>query len=161
MIKNFIQRVKVLPKRARRYKGGVVNTTVAIATAKALIDQYPLLEKGHLEFGRTWVQSLFRRLGFVRRMKTTEKVRIPLGAQAKSEAELKLLHRIVNHVETHKIPHSLIINFDQTPSKYVQVSAMTMDNKGTSNVPIEGIDDKKSITATFSVTLDSAYAVNL
>ena len=34
--------------KARRYKGGVVNTTVAIATAKALIDQYPLLEKGHL-----------------------------------------------------------------------------------------------------------------
>ena len=88
-------------------------------------------------------------------MKTTGKVRIPLGAQR--EAELKLLHQIVNHVETHKIPHSLIINFDQTPSKYVQVSAMTMDNKGTSNVPIEGINDKKSITATFSVTLDNKF----
>ena len=147
LVKNYL--------KARRYKGGVVNTTVAIATAKALIDQYPLLEKGHLEFGRTWAQSLFRRLGFVRRMKTTGKVRIPLGAQR--EAELRFLHQIVNHVETHKIPHSLIINFDQTPSKYVQVSAMTMDKKGASNVPIEGIDDKRSITATFSVTLDNKF----
>ena len=66
---------------ATRYKGGVVNATVAIATVKALIDQYPLLEKGHLEFGRTWAQSLFRPLGFGCRMKTTGKVRIPLGAQ--------------------------------------------------------------------------------
>ena len=113
--------------KARRYKGGVVNTTVAIATAKALTEQYPLLENSHLELGRTWGQSVFRRLGFVRRMKTTGKVRIPVGAQR--EAELKFLHQIVNRVETHQIPHSLIIHFHQTPSKYVQVSAMTMDKK--------------------------------
>ena len=103
--------------KARRCKGGVVNTTVAIATAKALTERYPLLGKSHLELGRSWAQSLFRRLGFVRRMKTTGKVRIPVGAQR--EAELKFLHQIVNYVETHQIPHSLIINFDQTPSKYV------------------------------------------
>ena len=35
--------------KARRYKGGVFNTTVATATAKALTERYPLLEKGHLE----------------------------------------------------------------------------------------------------------------
>ena len=85
--------------KARRYKGGVVNTTVAIATAKALTERYSLLEKGHLELERSWAQSLFRRLGFVRRMKTTGKVGIPVGAQR--EAELKFLHQIVNHVEIH------------------------------------------------------------
>ena len=67
--------------KARRYKRGVVNTTVAIATAKALTERYPLCEKGHLELGRSWAQSLFRRLGFVCCMKTTGKVRIPVGAQ--------------------------------------------------------------------------------
>ena len=141
--------------KARRYKGGVVNTTVAIATAKALTERYPLLEKGHLELGRSWARSLFRRLGFVRRMKTTGKVQIPGGAQ--KEAELKFLHQIVNHVETQQIPHSLIINFDQTSSKHVQVSAMTMDKKGTSNVPIEDIDGKRSIIATFSITFDNKF----
>ena len=74
--------------KAKRYKGRVVNTTVATATAKALTERYPLLEKGHLELGRSWAQSLFCRLGFVRRMKTTGKVRIPVGAQR--EAELKI-----------------------------------------------------------------------
>ena len=88
-------------------------------------------------------------------MKTTGKVWIPVGPQR--EAELKFLHQIVNQFETHQTPHSLIIDFDQTPSKYVQVSAMTMDKKATSNVPIEGIDDKRSITATFSITFDSKF----
>ena len=71
--------------KANRYKGGVVNTTVA--TAKALTKRYPLLEKDHLELGKSWGQSLFHHLGFVRRMKTTGKVKIPVRAQ--KEAELK------------------------------------------------------------------------
>ena len=32
-----------------------------------------------------------------------------------------------------------------------------MDKKGGSNVPTEGISDKRSITATFSVTLDNKF----
>ena len=67
--------------KATRYKGGVVNTTVAIATAKALTKRYPLLEKDHVELGQSWAQSLFRRIGFVCRMKTTGKVKIPVGTQ--------------------------------------------------------------------------------
>ena len=46
-------------------------------------------------------------------MKTTGKVKIPVGAQ--KEKELKFLHQIVNNVEKHQIPPSLTINFDQTP----------------------------------------------
>ena len=141
--------------KATRYKGGVVNTMVAIGTAKALIKRYPLLEKDHIEFGKPWAQSLFRRIGFVRRMKTTGKVCIPFGAQ--KEAELKFLHQIVKNVEKHQIPSNLVINFDQTPSKYVQISAMTMDKRGVSNVPVAGINDKRSITATFSITLDNKF----
>ena len=88
-------------------------------------------------------------------MKTTGKVKIPVGAQ--KEAELKFLHRIVKNVEKRQIPPSLTINFDQTPSNYVQVSSTTMDQKGESNVPIAGISDKRSITATFSITLGNKF----
>ena len=34
--------------RATRYKVGVMNTQTAVATAKALVKRYPLLEKVHL-----------------------------------------------------------------------------------------------------------------
>ena len=60
-----------------------MNTMVAIATAKALTKRRPLLEKDHLELGTSWAQSLFHCLGFVCRMKTTDKVKIPIEAQKK------------------------------------------------------------------------------
>ena len=77
----------------------------------------PLLEKDNIEIGRPWAQSLCQLLSFVGRMKTTIKKRIPVGAQ--KEAELKLLYQIVSYVEKYRILPSLIINLDQTPSKYV------------------------------------------
>ena len=94
-------------------------------------------------------------MGFVRRIKTTRKVHIPVGAQ--KEAELKFLHQIVNQVEKYQIPPSLIINFDQTSSKYVQVSSMNMVKRGETNIPIVGANDKRSITATFSITFDNTF----
>ena len=81
-------------------------------------------------------------MGFVRRMKTTWKVHIP--GRAQNEAELQFLHQIVNQVEKYQIYQiyqispSLTINFDQTPSKYVQVSSMTMAKCGETNVQIAG-----------------------
>ena len=46
-IDSFVQKYL----KATRYKGEVVNTMVAIATAKALTKRYLLLEKNHLELG--------------------------------------------------------------------------------------------------------------
>ena len=139
--------------KATRYKGGVVNSLVAIATAKALLKRYPRLEKENLKIERSWVQSLFRRMGFAHCIKTTGRVHIPVGSQ--KEAELKLLHQIVHQVEKYQFPSSLIINFDQTPSKYVQFSSMTMAKRGETNVPIAGTNDKRSITAIFSITFNN------
>ena len=89
------------------------------ATAKALTKRYPLSEEDHLELGKSCAQSFLRRLGFVCRMNTTGEMKITVGIQ--KEAELTFLHQIVNNVEKQQIPSSLTINFDQTPSKYVQV----------------------------------------
>ena len=122
---------------------------VAIATAKALTKRYAHLEKDHLELEKYWAQSLFHR------MKTTGKVKIPVRAQKK--AELKFLHQITNNVEKHQLPASLLINFHHTPSKYVQVLSTIMDEKGESSVSIADISDKRSITATFSITLDNKF----
>ena len=73
------------------------------------------------------------------------------------EAELKFHHQIVDYMEKYKIPPSLIINFDQTPSKYVQISSNTMERKGTKNVPISGRDNKRFITATFSIIMENRF----
>ena len=54
----------------------------------------------------------------------TGKVEIPAGA--KKEAELTFLHEIVNNVEKFQIPSSLVLNLDQTNSKYVSMGKTAM-----------------------------------
>lgn len=148
MIKTFL--------RSTRAHGGVVNTAVAIAVAEALVKRYPEKELDHVQFRtRTWARSLFHRMGFVRRTATTGKVEIPEGAR--KEAELTFLHEIVNKVEQFIIPPSLILNLDQTNSKYVSVGNTTMAKRGSTSVPISGLSDKRSMTATFTITLSGSF----
>ena len=63
---------------ALRQKGGVVNTVVAIATAKALIERS---KDEHLKLidleSCYWAKNLFRRMGFVKRAYTTSRPEIP------------------------------------------------------------------------------------
>ena len=65
----------------------------------------------------TWGKSLLQRTGFRRSAATTSKVEIP--ESAKKDAGLQDHCRITSIVEKHKIPESLVINSDETTSKYV------------------------------------------
>ena len=67
-----------------RKKGGVVNTVVANAAAKALISRS---EYEHfVDLDRTsWAKSIFKRMGFVKRSCTTSKPEIPEGARKATE----------------------------------------------------------------------------
>ena len=142
-VSNFLQIV--------RRKGGFVNTVVAIATAKALIARSDLPHLKALDIeSSSWTNSLFQRMGFVRRAKTTSKPEIL--ERAKTEAALILHHQIVALVEKHHIPQSMVINIDQTTLKYASVSNQTMAQKGSNHVAIHGSTYKNAITATFGIT---------
>ena len=56
-------------------------------------------------------------MGYVRRLATTGKVEI--SEKLKVEIETVYLYGIVQKINEHKIPLSMIINLDQTPSKFV------------------------------------------
>ena len=131
-----------------RRKGGVGNSVVVIAAAQALIQKS---SDEHLKcidlVSSNWTQSLFRRMGFVRRMPTTDKPEIP--DQCVKEAKLLFQHQIVSIVDNDEIPESLIMNFDQTPLKYAPVSNSTLAKKGSKHISITGGAFKESITATF------------
>ena len=98
--------------------GGLVSSAATISVAKALIALNPQYDLSHINLDSShWGQSLFRRMGFKKPMRTTGKFEIPEGAR--KEAELLYLHNIVIIVEKYEIPHSLIMNLDQTPLKYI------------------------------------------
>ena len=118
---------------ALRHRGGVVKSTIAIAAAKGLIQSSSDPDLKRIKINTSWTQSLFRRMGFVRRMATTAKM--PTPDKARREIELVFMHKIVQKVEKRNIRHSLIINADQTPSKYVPVGRSTLAEKNVKDVP--------------------------
>ena len=136
-------------------RGSVITRGVTVSTAKALMTRNPHLI-GNVDVKSShWAQSLYRRMGFRRRQAATSKLEIPEGALK----EIKLLfhHDIASKVEKFSIPHSLIINLDQTPTKYVPVGRTTLAKKNTKTVPIKGSSDKRTITATFAISLQGDF----
>ena len=136
--------------------GGVVNTVVAIAIAKALIAKSEGKNLKVLDLEKTlWIKSLFHRMGFVKWSATTGKPVIPDGT--KKEAGLLYHHQIIKFVEEHDIPSSLVMKFDQTPLKYSPVSSQTLAKRGSKHVSISGATYRKLLTATSGISLDNKF----
>ena len=135
---------------AARNRGNVISRNIAVSAAKVIMERYPRyigsvdIESSH------WAQS-FRRMGFRRRQATTSKLEIPEGALK----EIKMLfhHDIVTKVAKFNIPDSLIINLDQRPTKYLPVGHTTLAKKNSKTVTIKGSTDKRTITATFAISI--------
>ena len=129
-------------------RGAVITRSVAISTAKALMKRHPNIF-GNIDLDNShWAQSLFQRIGFKRRRVTTSKLEIPTGVR--KEAKLLFHHSIVEKVEECSIPKSLILNFDQTPSKFVPVSSSTLAKRNSKQVRVKGCNDKCAITLQYS-----------
>ena len=101
----------------------------------------------------TWGQSLLRRMGFTRRTATTGKLEIT--DSAKKEMAFQYHYKIVTFRDEieYNIPDSLILNSDQTPSKYVTVARTTMAPKNVKHVAIAGLGDRRAITLTLTISL--------
>ena len=56
-------------------------------------------------------------------------------------------------VKAHQTPDKLVLNWDQSGIQLMPSSNWTMEEQGSRRVAIEGLNDKRQITATFTVTL--------
>ena len=56
-----------------------------------------------------------------------------------------------------QIASSLVLNLDGTNSKYASMGKTTMAEKGSNSVPISGLNDQRSMTATFTITLNGKF----
>ena len=141
--------------RAASNRGAVVTRSIAESAAKALMIRYPN-EVGKINLNDSeYGKSVLQRMNYTRRKGTTSKVALPDGIR--KENELLFHHQIVEKVERYDIPDSLILNFDQTPSKYVPVASITLATRNSKQVCIKGSDDKRSITVTFTITMDGKF----
>ena len=69
------------------------------------------------------------------------------------EIQTSLLHGVCILVQTCNIHDEHIINVNQTPSKYVPTSSVTIVEKHSKDVLKRGADDKRAITLTSAETL--------
>ena len=58
----------------------------------------------------------------------------------------------LNLFQSINIPVDLVLNLDETSLSYISPGKYTFDLKGSTTVPIKGVDDKRQITATFTVS---------
>ena len=146
------QKVQLYIKQVSN-RGGVISRSIAISVVKVLLERDESF--GKIKITETWAKSLLKRMGYVRRAKTSSTVDIPDGAR--KEIEYQYLYDIVSAVEKWNIPPDLVVNFDQTPSKLVPVGRSTLAKRNSTNVTIAGSSDKRTITATFAVSLSGNF----
>ena len=131
-----------------REEGACVNTDILISTAHGLVQQHnrAMLPEygGHLRLTRGWAQSIMQRMGFVWRAGTKAARKVPDNF---SELKTEFLDRITEKVVEHDIPPELVINIDQTGVSIVPTSRYTMAPRGSRQVSVVGIEDKRQITA--------------
>ena len=133
--------------RKLRKTGGIVNSRIIISAAKGFLiakDRTLLAENGGpITLSKAWAVSLMKRMGLVKRKGTKGVKHLPDDF---SSIKSEYVQRVDSVVKQHNIPDSLIINWDQTGSNYVPVNPWTMEEKGSKQVPIAQLDDKRQMT---------------
>ena len=135
---------------AVREKGGVVTTSITMAAATAIIrkaDRNLLAENGGpITITNNWAKSLLYRMNIVkRRGSSTTKFTVANFDAVKEQ----FIIDVNVAVEMEDIPPQLVINWDQTGISIVPSSSWTMEAKGSKQVEIVRMGDKRQITAVF------------
>ena len=103
-----------------RASGLAITYDITISIAKGLIQAHDrtLLKEngGSIELHQSWAQSIFRRLGYVKRRATTAKQ--PVAPGLIQEIGFTFHSAIEKNINAYRIPHDLVINIDQTPLKF-------------------------------------------
>ena len=133
-------------RRLRRH-GARVNSKIVMGTARGIVMRRApqlLHEKGGAKkITRDWARSLLVRINFSKR-KGTRKAKKNLGNE---EAVAAQFHNMVHNIITEKnIPAALVIAADEQFSAILPGGHWTMAEKGSSQVDIAGLADKRGIT---------------
>ena len=94
-----------------------------------------------------------QRMGFRKRVAATGRQELTEGAR--KEARLIFHHAIVEKVEKHQIPPSLVLNIDQTLSKLAPASRHVLANKNSKNVSITESSYRQATIASFGIRMSN------
>ena len=110
---------------------------------------------GHLELTTGWARHVLKAIEWVKQKRTTGKEE-PC-AKYLEDQRFSFQHVIAKVVLKHDIQPDLVLNLDQTPLFYVSPDKYTFCLKGSTTVPIKGVNDKRQITATYTVATTGSF----
>ena len=136
-------------------QGVVLTTATAVSGAKVLLKKYQNAVGNNGLESSSWTKSFYQRMGFVQWIFIL--TRVDIHGKSRKGTGYQFHYDIVSKVEQFKIPISLVINLDQTPSPIVRGRKQMMAIKSSQKITITAAADKKNITATFAVTLSGEF----
>ena len=167
--KNQLKTIKTLPKQPRgaplllgehdakvvdwvrnvQTLGGVINKRIVMAAAQGIMQKFTrnrlVQNGGHIMITQAWAKSFLKRLGFTKRKGTKAVKKLPTGFCDR-------LHRARESCSRRTFG-TTVLNWDQTGCSVVPGGDWTMEECGSRQVKITGLDDKRQITALLSVTM--------
>ena len=132
--------------------GAGINKHVFRGAVTRLVQSNPQKFAKYLNFhvSRSWIRSLYQRIKFSRRADT---ISWPVITHSLwTETKSQFLHDISDKVLFFNIPGELIINGDQTLSKYVATDNVMMVSKGEKHISRTSFKHKRSIILTLCET---------
>ena len=101
----------------------------------------PHLLHGENVITRAWCNSILRRIKFVKRKGTKAAKKVPADA---AEQHRRYLNRVYYTMKRYNIPPSMFITFDETSSALVPSDDWTLEEEGSAQVAIAGLEDKRN-----------------
>ena len=74
-----------------------------------------------------------------------------------ADIKLTFLQRVAEIVHESKVSPELVINWDQTGTKFVPASQWTLAKQGVKQVDVTGLDDKRELTALLGCTQSNSF----
>ena len=139
-----------------RMAGGAISRKMVNSVGTGVIKaNCPLKLKdfgGHITPTEGWARGELKLMEWSKRKGVTGK--IERSKQFLLEEKLTSQRPIASIIEEHDIPKEHILNLEiKHPCHMFPPSKYTFNPKGAKTVPIKGIDDKRQITATFTVSM--------
>ena len=143
--------------RKLRRAGGIVNRAIVIAAATGIVQHNnPAMlraQGGSIELGKKWADSILLRMGLVKRKVTKSAKKVPPDF---ADIKQAFLQRVTENVRENKVPPELVINWEQTGTKFVPTNQWTLAEQGAKQVDVTGLDDKRKMTTLLACTLSGS-----
>ena len=114
---------------------------------------------GHVKHTDDWVRHILNSMDWVKRKGATRKVET--SEKLLQEEKFSYQRGLSWVVLDYDILLDLALNLDQKPLSYVSAGKYTFYLKGSTTVPIKGVDDKRQITATFTLSATDVLPIQL